>query len=123
MINLMLFSVTFLTVPQSFLYYIFIIVSFSNMLFIYSRIISRTDAYILLRQLGSSFIFIIFDNIFEIILVFVPAAAFSLIFSLYIRPSALSFLFILFQALVVVLFIPIVSLIVLIRLDKQIREE
>lgn len=122
-INFMPFLVTLLAVNQTTLYYIFIIVSFSNMLFIYSRINSRLEAYNLLRQLGASLLFIVFDNIFEIFLVFAAAVVFFLILSMYVRPTHISMLFILFQGLVVSLYIPVVSLIILIRLDRKIREE
>lgn len=122
-INLMLFLSTAMVMPMNLLYYIFILVSLSNMLFIYSRINSRVSSYILLRQLGASFVFIIFDNIIEILLVFASCAAFYLLMFPLLRPNDISFMFILYQALVVVLFIPAASLIVLIRLGKQIREE
>ncbi len=122
-INFMLFIITVMTVPQNILFYIFIIVTLSNMLFIYSRINSHTDSYILLRQLGASFIFIIFDNIIEIFIVFTFSVVFFLLLFFFIRINMISIMFILYQALVVILFIPAASLIVLINLDRQIRKE
>ncbi len=121
-INFMLFLSTFFPAPGNFSYYIFIIVTLSNFLFIYSRINSRVDTFFLLRQFGASLLFIIIDNIIEILLIFFSSAVTFLIASIFLKPSQQSFLFIIYQLAAVIFFIPIVSLVVIMRLEKEKKE-
>ncbi len=122
LINFMLFLSTLLGLPERTEYYIFIIVTLSNWLFIFTRINSRAESYQLLKQLGASRIFIITDNIIEVFIVFFITVFFYFVLTLYVKTSPRSFVFILFEAAAVLLFIPAVSVFILARMEKEIRE-
>ena len=76
--------------PDIVFFFIFFIVSLANMLFLYTKIYGETSVISLLRAIGASKAFIIINNLFEIMLVylvsfvlFILLILIALFFSLY----------------------------------------
>ncbi len=119
LINFMLFYSTILPVSISVIYYIFAIITLSNLLFIYIRIYSEGDSIILMRSFGASKTFIILDTVIEIVLeILIAAILFSFIY-IYSKHVFNYLILLLFQILIVSIITPIFTIIEIFNLEKN----
>ncbi len=119
LINFMLFFSSTLNIQVNILYYIILIATFSNILFIYIRVFSESSSINLFRLFGASKTFIILNYIIELFIeVFIAAILFLLVI-IFIKPKYNPLLIILCQIIMISIITPIFSLVVVSNIEKQ----
>ena len=121
-INFMLLFYCLLHIDIKTTIFIFIIVSLSNILFIYTRTNAKRDSISLLKSIGASNSFIIMDNSMEVLIEFFI----SFILILFCLPFYRNFPYLFWVAfsefMVIILVTPLFSLNVLTNIEKQSKE-
>jgi hypothetical protein len=118
-INFMLLYCTFITLPADFIWYIFSIVTLSNILFIYSRVHSDNESLSLLRTFGATRTFIIFNHMIEILMEIIIAFLIFIVFLFFKKPVNHYFLIIINLFLGVIIITPLFSLNKIRQMEKQ----
>lgn len=121
-INFMLFFATTFEISPFFLNYLVVIVSLSNILFIFSRVNAQIESINLMRSFGASRLFIVIDHLFEIFFEIIIAVILFLVILPFRKPSLSVLLPIFSQLLIVVGLTPLFSLLTISRLEKQKKE-
>ena len=109
-IHFMLFAAATLPVTGNIVWYIFIITALSNILFIYTRTRAKSDSVYLLRSIGASRVFIILDNLFEVLIEIFAAFLLFLPVLLFRKPLFNYWLLLLYSFFVVIIISPCLSL-------------
>ncbi len=105
--------------------YVFLIVTFSNILFIITRIQAEKDSIVLLRSFGASKFFIIFDHIFQSLFqIIIAFLIFILVFPIlffFRKISLISFVFLLIEIAIVIITSFITSYFNILKLEKELN--
>jgi hypothetical protein len=118
-INFMLLYSAFIVLPVNFIWYLFSIVTLSNILLIYSRVHSDNESLSLLRTFGATKVFIVFNHMTEILIEIILACIIFIVF-LFIKKPVNPYLWIIvFLFLGVIIVTPLFSFSMIAQMEKQ----
>ena len=118
-INGMLFAAGFFPFSKQVVQYVFLLVIFSNILFVNVLVSTQRSAFVLLRSLGASKLFILIDNLVEVIIeIFIPGIVF-LAMMIFIKPYYNPAVLIGLDILITSVIIPIFTYLAIAKLEKQ----
>jgi cell division protein FtsX len=119
LINFMLFFASTISIEWNVFLYLFVIVTLANTLFIYIRVYSEKETVIILRSIGASKAYIIFDHIAEILIEMLIA---GLLFAGFIALRKVHVFYLLFaacQPIILFIFSPLFSLRLIFQIEKE----